>query len=113
MGSNRQNSGSTLEQIRDILLTPIPLFGKPQMRTALNRRKSPRRVGPERAPSPTTFDMTGPLEKGAYTKFSIGGEDIVIDGNAWIFGEFRLGSIATVKGERVGAQNFAKKVTIT
>jgi hypothetical protein len=113
MGSSRQTPASTLDQIKDLLLTPIPLFGKPQRRTGVNRRRSPRRADAERAPAPSAFHLTGPLEKGAYTKFASGGEDIVIDANTWIFGEFRLGSIAVVKGERIGSQNFAKKVTIS
>jgi len=111
MASGRQNTGSTFDQIKELLLTPIPLFGKPQRRSRMNRRKSPRREGA--APAPTSFHLSGPLEKGAQTKFSINGQDIVIDADTWIFGEFRLGSLATVKGERVGSQNFAKKVTIS
>jgi hypothetical protein len=103
-----------MERMKEILLTPIPLpsFGRPAARGSGRRAALRRRSSAPAAVSTQTFHLSGPLERGTNTKYAISGQDFVIDENTWIFGEFRLGAVAAVKGERQGEQHYAKKVSI-
>lgn len=112
--SSRTQVPSAMERMKEILLTPIPLpsFGRPAARGSGRRAALRRRSSAPAAVSTQTFHLSGPLERGTNTKYAISGQDFVIDENTWIFGEFRLGAVAAVKGERQGEQHYAKKVSI-
>ncbi len=111
--SSRSSNTTAFDMVRDILLTPIPLpsFGRPARRSG-TRRPAVRRKASSSEAAARDFHLSGPLERGAQTKYAVGGQDLIINENTWIFGEFRLGAVAIVRGERVGAQNFAKKISI-
>lgn len=114
MRSDEREAPSALERVKEILFTPIPLFGKPSKGSRRRARRLPvRRAEASEKPIRSQFHLTGVLGAGQTTKFAIAGEDIVIDEDTWIFGEVRLGGLATVKGEKIGAQNFAKKLTMS
>ncbi len=61
---------------------------------------------------PPQFSMIGELTKGRTTEFSVNGEDFVIDSDTRVSGTLRHGKSATIRGQRLGNRNYAKKIFI-
>lgn len=108
---------NTLSVVYDILLSPVPFLPKgsliPKHGRIYNRNKRQRRRALAEGISRTlNFTLKGEIDRGNLTKFSINGEDFVIDKDTWIFGEVRAGVVAVVKGVKIGGANFARKVMV-
>ena len=64
------------------------------------------------APAPRLAEqiVSGTLERGARTLFSVGGTDFIIDENTWVFGSLRIGSQVSVDIILKGNSPYAKKI---
>ena len=74
------------------------------------RLRKGRTLRVESTPLPT---RVGPLDSGKATMFSVNGLDFVITPETWIFGQVRLGAVATVHMAQQGDRIIAKKVIIS
>ncbi len=99
---------TSIGYVIELLKTPIPFLTPARAR----RRAARKNLAKKSEPYSQPFFLSGAIEKGSACKFAIGGEDFVIDNDTWIFGEVRYGATASVKGERRGNQNFAKKIVM-
>lgn len=61
---------------------------------------------------PPQFSLIGKIDKGNRTDYSVNNEDFIVDSTTRITGELEIGSIGTIRGERIGGRNYAKKITI-
>lgn len=115
MPGKSQNAGA-LSYMVELLFTPIPFLTRDKSKKRLHMRRARiarKSANANPAVATRSFIMNGLLEKGTGTPFAIGGEDFVIDENTWVFGDVRVGTLATVRGERHGSKNYAKKVVIS
>ena len=63
--------------------------------------------------SPAAFNLKGELKPGQGSPFSVGGTDIIIDSDSWVFGELTYGATATVTGvRRSGGERYATKIVV-
>ncbi len=58
------------------------------------------------------FTLIGTLEKGTKADYSINGEDLVVDSNARIVGNLKLGASVSARGDRIGDRNYAKVILV-
>ena len=59
------------------------------------------------------FTLIGEITRGQSADYAINGEDFVIDSDARINGDLKIGAQANVRGNRIGDRNYAKKIFIS
>lgn len=58
------------------------------------------------------FTLVGEITKSKTGDYAINEEPFVIDSDARIVGELKIGSSANVRGDRIGGRNYAKRIII-
>ena len=98
------------------LLTPIALpsgFSLGRRRPGRAKRREAR--SPEKAKQAQTSDqfaLSGIIETGMGTIYSVQGKDFIFDSDTWIFGDISLGAYARVKGSLRAGERYASHIVI-
>lgn len=98
------------------LLTPIPLpagFSFGRRRLGRVRPRAAKSI--EKAKQGQTSDqfaLSGIIETGMGTIYSVQGKDFVFDSDTWIFGDISLGAYARVKGSLRAGERYASHIVI-
>ena len=98
---------------------PFPTFAswwralsKPTPRTRRTARTNTPNAA-RRTGAKSHFNLKGVLKPGESTNFAVDGDEIVVDGDTWVFGDLVYGAKATVTGVfRPNGQRYATKIVL-
>jgi|GEM_PF-6285769 len=119
------SQNNTFTSVIDFLLQPVPFLPDSSFIVGHglgSKRKSKKPLGPSRsrpsakdqnrAQTERAVTITGIIQRGHDTPYSVDGQDFEITPDTWIFGNIRYGVTASVQLVRATGAAYARKIII-